>query len=232
MTRTFTPVRVGVCAVAAVAGLLLGSWSGDGSAQTTTDTAVTTSPTGPETTTAETETQTETVTTTAETVTTVETTVTIVPPATATDEESTEDEVPWAWIAGGAAVAAAALGGLLLWRRQRAKAASWSARMTHLSRRSLVATDDVLAQGSLVTGQIEALADEARALEERAPDDESAASAGPLRASLEDLAGVLEADRTLQYSSPPPSPEQLAYSSALIQQKVAQLQDVLRGSRP
>jgi hypothetical protein len=90
----------------------------------------------------------------------------------------------------------------------------------------------VLAQGSVVTGQVQALTAEAQSLEARAPDEESAASAARLRARLDELAAALEADRALRLSSPPPGPEQLTYSSALIRQQVEQLQGVLRPRDP
>jgi hypothetical protein len=86
----------------------------------------------------------------------------------------------------------------------------------------------VLAQGSVVTGQIQALAAEARALEASAPDEAATAEAGRLRAQLDDLGRTLEGDRTLRLSSPPPSEEQLSYSTALIRRQVEQLQGVLR----
>jgi hypothetical protein len=96
--------------------------------------------------------------------------------------------------------------------------------------------DDVLARGSVVTGQIQALASEAQSLEARAPDDRSRAAAAEVRARLDDLAATLESDRTLRLSSPPPSAEQVSYSTALIRQQVEQLQSVLRppstGRRP
>jgi hypothetical protein len=88
--------------------------------------------------------------------------------------------------------------------------------------------DDVLAQGSLVTGRVQALASEAQSLEGRAPDDRSRTAAAQMRMRLDELAGTLEADRTLRLGSPPPSQEQLSYSTALIRQQVEQLQGVLR----
>jgi hypothetical protein len=118
--------------------------------------------------------------------------------------------------------------GILLWRRQRAQAASWSTQLADLSRRSLVALDAVLTQGSVVTGQIQALAAEARSLETRAPDDPSRADASLLRGPLDDLAGALETDRALRLGSPPPSAEQVSYSTAVIHQQVEALQRVLR----
>jgi hypothetical protein len=136
------------------------------------------------------------------------------------------------WIALGIGVAAALLVGVLIWRRKRARTASWSSQMDDLNRRCLVALDDVLASGSLVTGHVQALAAEAQLLEERAPDDLSRTAAARLRARLEDLAGTLEADRTLRLASPPPSREQISYSTALIRQRAEQLQGVLRPPRP
>jgi hypothetical protein len=123
---------------------------------------------------------------------------------------------------------AAAIVGLIVWSRRRAGASAWSSRLADLSRRSLVALDDVLNQGSLVTGQIQALAAEARSLEAGAPDDRSRATAAHLRTRLDELAATLESDRALRLASPPPSPEQLSYSTALIRQQVEQLQDVVR----
>jgi hypothetical protein len=125
-------------------------------------------------------------------------------------------------------LAAALVTGIVVWRHSRAGAARWSAQSADLNQRSLRATDDVLARGSLVTGRIQALATEARSLEGHAPDDRSRAAAAQVRARLDDLAGTLEADRTLRLGSPPPSQEQLSYSTALIRQQVEQLQGVLR----
>jgi hypothetical protein len=150
------------------------------------------------------------------------------PPSATTEAASSSDDTPWGWIVLGAAVLAAALTGLLLWSRRRGRAASWSDELADLSRRSLVTLDDVLAQGSVVTGQVQALAAEAQSLEARAPDEEAAAAAARLRARLDELAATLEADRALRLSSPPPSPEQLTYSSALIREQGERLQVVLR----
>lgn len=149
---------------------------------------------------------------------------------TAAAETSSESDTPWGWIALAAALLLGLLIGLLVWRRRQAASASWSSRLADLSRRSLVALDAVLAQGSVVTGQIQALAAEARSLEARAPDEPSRAAAGRVRASLDELAGTLEVDRTLRLGSPPPSPEQLSYSTALIRRQVESLQSVLRPS--
>jgi hypothetical protein len=60
-----------------------------------------------------------------------------------------------------------------------------------------------------VTGHVQALAAEAQSLERRAPDDLASTSAARLRARLDDLAGTLEADRTLRVAPPPPSREQI-----------------------
>ena len=100
--------------------------------------------------------------------------------------------------------------------------------MDDLSRRSLVALDEVLAQGSVVTGKIQALAAEAASLAARAPDETARAAGAQLRGRLDELASTLEADRALRLGSPPPSEEQLSYSTALIRQQVDQLQGVLR----
>jgi hypothetical protein len=147
--------------------------------------------------------------------------------APATDPSETDD-TPWGWIVLAVALAGGSLVGLLLWRRQRARADSWSTGLEDLSRRVLVALDAVLAEGSLVTGQVEALAAEARSRETSAPDEASRAAAGALRGRLDDLASALEADRALRLGSPPPSPEQLSYSTALIRRQADQVQDVLR----
>jgi hypothetical protein len=165
------------------------------------------------------------------TVTTVETETTLIPvPATtaATAEPASADSTPWGWIALALALAAAAVLALVLWRRHRTNAASWGRRLDDLSRRSLLALDDVVAQGSLVTGGVQTLADEARSLESSAPDDQSSSAAAALRVRLDDLAAALEADRKLRLGSTPPSEEQLAYSTALVHHEVEQLQSHLR----
>jgi len=167
------------------------------------------------------------------TVTSVETETTLIPVPTTTDTtpepaSSTDEGTPWGWIALALALAAAAVLGLVLWRRQHTKAASWGHRLDDLSRRSLLALDDVVAQGSLVTGQVQTLADEARSLESSAPDDQSSSAAAALRVRLDDLAAALEADRKLRLGSTPPSEEQLAYSTALVHHEVEQLQSHLR----
>jgi hypothetical protein len=111
-------------------------------------------------------------------------------------------------------------------------AASWSGRFDDLTRRCFLAVDDVLSQGSVVTGQIQSLAAEARTLEANAPDDAARAETGRLRAQLDNVAETLEGDRTLRLSSPPPSEEQLSYSTALIRRQVEQLQGILRPPPP
>jgi hypothetical protein len=166
------------------------------------------------------------------TITTVETETTVIPVPTTTaataEPASSTDSTPWGWIAFALALAAATGLGLVLWRRRRTSAASWSHRLDDLSRRSLLALDDVVAQGSLVTGEVQTLADEARSLESSAPDEQSSPAAGALRARLDDLAAALEADRKLRLGSTPPSEEQLAYSTALVHHEVEQLQSHLR----
>ena len=83
-----------------------------------------------------------------------------------------------------------------------------------------------------MTGQIQALAAEARSLETQAPDDPSRADASRLRGPLDELAGALETDRALRLGSPPPSAEQLSYSTAVIHQHVEALQSELRPPSP
>jgi hypothetical protein len=153
--------------------------------------------------------------------------------AVAGEPVSSDDDEVWAWIVL-AAIFLAALGtGLAIWRRRRWSAATtWSSALADLSARSLAALDDVLAEGSVVTGQVQALAAEARSFEASAPDDASRADAARLRTRLDDLAAALEADRGLRLASPPPTPEQLSYSGALIRQQVAQLEGVLRPPAP
>jgi hypothetical protein len=162
------------------------------------------------------------------TTTAVTTTVqTAVPPATT--GEASSSEKPWGWIALGVGLGLAALAiGLWAWHRRRSGAEAWGARTADLNRRTLVALDAVVAQGSIVTGQVEALASEARSLESRAPDDPSRTAAANVRARLDELASTLETDRALRLGSPPPSEQQLAYSTALIRQQVEQLQGALR----
>ena len=166
------------------------------------------------------------------TVTTTETETTLIPvpttTATTAEPASSTDDTPWGWIALALALAGLAVLGLVLWRRRHTQAASWGRRLEDLSRRSLLALDDVVAQGSLVTGEVQTLADEARSLESSAPDDQSSPAAAALRVRLDDLAAALEADRKLRLGSTPPSEEQLAYSTALVHHEVEQLQSHLR----
>ena len=185
--------------------------------------------------------------TTVETQTTVETETTVVPATTTTastptttaatpEPTSSTSSTPWGWIALAVALAGAAVVGLVLWRRRRTHAAAWSRGLADLSQRSLLALDDVVAEGSLVTGQVQALVDEARSLEAGAPDGPSRAAADALRLRLDDLATALEGDRKLRLGSTPPSEQQLAYSTSLVNHQIEQLQDVLRppdvGHRP
>lgn len=188
-------------------------------------------PTAPETTTRPNVTvtiQTQTTTGPEVVVPTTPTTTAVAAPPTS---ESAE-ETPWGWIALVLAVAAAVVVGLLVWRSRRSRAASWADRRADLTQRALIVLDDVLSQGSVVTGQVEALAAEARSVEQRAPDDAAKAEAARIRSRLDDLARVLESDRTLRLSSPPPSAEQVSYSTALIRQQVQELQGVLRSTDP
>jgi hypothetical protein len=146
---------------------------------------------------------------------------------TATTEPAS-GETPWGWIALVLALTGLAILGILLWGRRRSRRDSQSAHLADLRRRTLIALDDVVAQGSVVAGQIEALAAEARDLERHAPGDEAAGAVAPIRAGLDELAEALEADRTLRLATPPPTADQLAYSDALIRKQVAQLQGALR----
>jgi len=243
-------VRVaGGLVVAAVAGFVLGACGGGGgstlgvvsgatapalptapartrtlAAPATTTVAVTT--TAPATTT----TPSRTITARPQTTTTATTTVSIspVPATTAPEPTSSSGETPWGWIALVLALAGVAALLIGLWSRRRSRASSWASHLDDLRRRTLVGLDDVLARGSVVTGQVQALATEARTLERHAPDDAASRDAAQVRAGLDELAEALEADRTLRLASPPPSEEQLGYSSALIRQQVEQLQGVLR----
>ena len=198
--------------------------------------AATTDTTGTETTAAQqttTETTTEATTETTTEATTTQVTITVTPtattvPATTTTGESNSSSTPWGWIALGIALAAAAVVGIFLWARSRSRASSWSSRADDLGVRTLVALDDVRAQGSVVTGHVQALAAEARSLEANAPDDRQRARVGRLRAGLDGLARALEEDRTLRLSSPPPSEEQIAYSGSVVRRQAEELQAMLR----
>lgn len=154
------------------------------------------------------------------------------PPAQTTATETSSSSTPWGWIILGVALVLALVLGLILWRRHRSGAADWGRRTAEFNRRVLVALDDVLVKGSVVTGQVEALASEARAFEGLAPDDPSRTAAATVRARLDELASALETDRALRLSSPPPSQEQLTYSTALIRQQAEQLRATLRPPDP
>ena len=235
------PVRVGAALILlATAGFALavaGTASGRGADTvttiTTTGTVTTTETLTESSTTIVTATVTTVpVTTTAPAPPTTETTepeTTTAPTTTAAESSSSSSSTPWIWIIIGL-VLAAALIGIGLWQRSRAGAAAWRSKAENLNRRCLVALDDVLAQGSLVTGKVEALTADARSLEASAPDDAARASVGGVRARLEDLVRALESDRTLRLSSPAASQEQLSYSNSLIRQQVEQLQGSLRQS--
>jgi hypothetical protein len=147
---------------------------------------------------------------------------------TVTTEPASSSETPWGWIALVLALTGLAILGILLWGRRRSRRDTQSAHLADLRRRTLIALDDVLAQGSVVAGQIEALASEARDLERHAPGEEAAGTVAPIRAGLDELAEALEADRALRLATPPPMPDQLAYSDELIRRQVAQLQGALR----
>ena len=86
----------------------------------------------------------------------------------------------------------------------------------------------MLAQGSVVTGQIQALAAEARTLEATRPTIRPGLRPGAYARSWTISPNTLEGDRTLRLSSPPPTEEQLSYSTALIRRQVEQLQGILR----
>jgi hypothetical protein len=220
--------------MAAVAGFLLGACGGGGGGSTLGAVSGATAPALP---TAPARTRTlaaPATTTVAETTTTATTTATTtvsispVPATTAPEATSSSGETPWGWIALVLALAGVAALLIGLWSRRRSRASSWASHLDDLKRRTLVALDDVLARGSVVTGQVQALATEVRTLERHAPDDDASRDAAEVRAGLDELAEALDADRTLRLASPPPSEEQLGYSSALIRQQVEQLQGVLR----
>jgi hypothetical protein len=78
---------------------------------------------------------------------------------------------PWGWIILGVVLVAALVAGIVIWRRRQSGSAAWSRHMADLTQRSFVLLDDVPAQGSVVTGHVQALAPEAQTLETRAPDD-------------------------------------------------------------
>lgn len=147
---------------------------------------------------------------------------------TTATEPATSGDTPWGWIALVLALTALAVVGILLWGRRRSSRAAQSAHLVDLRRRTLITLDDVVAEGSVVAGQVEALATEARDLERHAPGEQESAAVAPVRAALDELAEALEADRTLRLATPPPTPEQLEYSDALIRRQVAQLQEALR----
>jgi hypothetical protein len=149
------------------------------------------------------------------------------PPTTTAAEPTSSTNTPWGWIALVLALAGVGVLVIGLWSRRRSRASSWSSKLADLRRRTLIALDDVLERGSVVTGHVQALAAEARALESGAPGEREQAEAGHLRASLDELVRTLEADRSLRLGSPPPTPEQLSYSTELIRQQVEQLQGVL-----
>jgi hypothetical protein len=143
---------------------------------------------------------------------------------TAAEQAASADDTPWPWIALAVALVGIALIAFVLWRRRRAAKRTWAMRMDAVVRRTLATLDEVVAAGSVVTGRVEALAADARLLETQASDEPARASAGALRAGLDDLARMLESDRRRRLGSPPPpSEEQLAYSTALIREQVEQL---------
>jgi uncharacterized protein HemX len=156
--------------------------------------------------------------------------ITVQAPTTTAAAETSTSSTPWGWIIAGLILIAAVGIGFAVWKRGRDSAKGWGRRMDDLTRRLLVSLDDVVAKGSVVTGQVEALAAEARTLERSAPDDLARAAAGRLRGSLDELAAALEADRALHLATPPPSTEQVAYSTAVVRERVEQLKLVLRPS--
>jgi hypothetical protein len=168
------------------------------------------------------------------TTTAAETTTTAVAPVpaptttAAAEETSSSTTIPWGWIA--LVLALAGVGALAagLWSHRRTRASSWGSKRADLSRRVLGELDEVLERGSVVTGHVQALADEAGALEAKAPGGREKAEIARMRASLDELIRTLETDRMLRLGTPPPTPEQLTYSGALIRQQVEHLQSVVR----
>lgn len=142
---------------------------------------------------------------------------------TAAEDAASADDTPWLWIALAVALAGIAVIAFVVWRRRRAAEQTWAMRMDAVARRTLTTLDEVVTAGSVVTGQVETLAADARLLETQAPDEPARASVGALRAGLDELARALESDRRQRLGSPPPSDEQLAYSTALIGEQVRQL---------
>ena len=135
---------------------------------------------------------------------------------------------PWPWILLAVAIAAGALLGFLLWRRRRAGAASWAGRFDDLGRRCFVAVDDVLAQGSVVTGQSRRSPPRRERWRRTRPMIRPGLRPAAYGRSWTISPNTLEGDRTLRLSSPPPTEEQLSYSTALIRRQVEQLQGILR----
>jgi hypothetical protein len=73
---------------------------------------------------------------------------------------------------------------------------------------------DLETRGAHLHGRLQALAADA-------PDQGDGAVIGPLDRSLQSLRGAVEADRSLRLGPPPPTPEQLGYSEAVIRQRAA-----------
>jgi hypothetical protein len=160
---------IALLALAALAGFALVACGGGGGGGLSTRTGITRTFT--------TETSTTTVTTTAPAP---------PPPPAPTPAASSSSGTPWGWIALGIGLALVLLIALAVWHRRRSGALAWGAKTADLNRRALVALDDVLAKGSLVTGQIEALVAEARSLEGRAT-----YSTALIRQQAEQLQGAL-----------------------------------------
>ena len=127
----------------------------------------------------------------------------------------------------GIALAAALLVGFVLWRRHKEPSGGLGRRHGAAQPAHPRRTGRRPREGVGRDRAIEALASEARSLEGRAPDDPSRAAAARVRARLDELAATLETDRRLRLGSPPPSAEQLAYSTEVIRQQTAELQSVL-----